>query len=418
MPESTTVYHGTQMSTIIIIVAAASFALTPLAEILAVKFGAVSRPDMDRKKHVRPTAQWGGVAVYLALLISIAVGCLTAPSGSYSLSLPLLMAVSGGMLCLLGAYDDMFEIRARWKFAGQIVAITPVVLAGYYFERLTLLGFSIELGWMGALWTMAWMLLAINALNLIDGMDGLASIIGIIIAGAIAAIAVRHGQQTVMVSALAVGAALVGFVWHNLPPARIYLGDCGSMVAGFALSLLAMQVSLDTAGSANATVIAMLFFVPLLDTVLAVLRRTLRGKSFAAADHEHIHHKLLDRGIRAPGILALLGGLCLISGINAWLAATNRSEIWTWITLGALLSFLVNRRLIGHQEWSIAKRLMQHSTVLLIRLAASQSPSRPQVSIPRFQWKIIGNQEPGEPGGTIHLTHKDNSWEPPENKAA
>ena len=408
----------------ITVAAAGGFFLTPLAERLAVKCGAVSHPDMDRRTHERPTAQWGGLAVYTALLLAIAYGCYTQSGGFNGIPLPLVMAISAGLICALGAYDDIFELRARWKVIGQVAAIMPVLLAGYYFERLSIFGLSVELGWTGAIFTTAWMLLAINAMNLIDGMDGLASIIGITMAVAIAVIAGYQGQQAVMILSLSIGAALAGFLGYNLPPARIYLGDCGSMVLGFALSLLAIRVSFGSDGSANATIFAVIFIVPLLDTGLAILRRTLKGESFTTADREHVHHKLLDRGIKPTGVLAALGGLCALGGLSAWLTATAQSSVWTWFTLAAVLVALVNRRFVGHQEWEIAKQLVKQSTLNLAgRLAVSRESLRHEMEqtrtfIPKFHWKIVGNSEIKEPVEAIHAIKEDKNWVPPENKAA
>ncbi|NQT15652.1 MAG: undecaprenyl/decaprenyl-phosphate alpha-N-acetylglucosaminyl 1-phosphate transferase [Planctomycetes bacterium] len=297
------------------------------------------------------------------------------------LSLPTVIAISAGCLCLLGAYDDLANMRAHWKLLGQIAAVIPVVLAGYYVERVTLLGFPIELGRLGIVWTIAWLILGINALNLIDGMDGLATVVGIVISVAIATIAGSQGLSAVMLPTLALAGALAGFAVYNLPPARVYLGDCGSMVIGLVLSLSAMQVSLDGPGSVNLTVITALLFVPLLDTALAIVRRVLSGRGIMTADRGHIHHGLLDRGFNTWSVLALLGGLSLLTGAAAWLMTVVRCEIWMWGALGAVTAALVNRKLVGHKEWAIVRQLWSQSPQPTARgVSAERNSAQPEVA--------------------------------------
>jgi UDP-GlcNAc:undecaprenyl-phosphate GlcNAc-1-phosphate transferase len=356
---------------------AGALALTPLAGRFALKLGAVSRPDGKRKLHSRPTPLCGGIALYLALLLSVAVSYSMVLGEVGSLSLPIALGLSAGMLCLLGAYDDFRDIRAGWKLLGQIVATLPIVLAGYYIRRLTGFGYCIDLCWFGVPWTVGWLVLGINAINLLDGIDGLASVIGIAISVAVAVIAGSQGRPEVMLLALALAGALAGFLVYNLPPARIYLGDCGSMVIGLALSVLVLQVSLAAPITANVTVAAALLFVPFLDTALAVVRRTLTGRSIMVADRGHIHHRLLEQGFSIGRILGLLGGFCLTTGAVACWVATSGGELWAWIIFPAVTALLVKRQLVGHEEWALTKRHFSRTAVSAVqRLSRVRRVSR------------------------------------------
>ncbi len=332
--------------------------LTPAIRALAWRVGAVSWPDNGRNRHVRPTALWGGIAVHGALLLSLAVYCSTAPNSINALWLPVGLGWSGTMLCLLGCWDDLRALSAPWKLLGQIVAILPTVLWGCCAERVVLFGYSVELGWLSVPATVGWLVLGTNALNLLDGMDGLASVTVILISAAVAVIAGGQGHFEVMLLALALAGALAGFLVFNLPPARVYLGDAGSLLIGFLLSLLVLQVSLDGPMTANVGVAAVLLFVPLLDTGLAVVRRTLRGCSFLVADRGHIHHGLLDQGYGIWQVLGMIGGFCLITAIIAWLMAVLGWELLGWAVLASIVAVAVNRQLVGHVEWRLARQFL------------------------------------------------------------
>ena len=332
--------------------------LTPATRSLAWKCDAVSRPDGDRRQHARPTAVWGGVAVFAGLGVGVATSCLFL-SGMLGTSsaVPLVttLCISSGMLCVLGCYDDAYELRAGYKLLGQVVSILPMIVVGCYADQLSFLGWGINLGWFGIPATIIWLIVGINALNLVDGMDGLASLLGVAISGALAAIAFSLGLPDVMLIALALCGALAGFLVYNRPPAQIYLGDCGSMVIGLVLATLALRAG-PVPGAANATVLIALLFVPLLDTSLAVIRRMLSGRGIMAADRGHVHHRLLDRGLSIWTTLVFLGSLCVMSGAVAWtVAAWGQQEITAWGIMAGVTILCVNRRLLGHEEWALTR---------------------------------------------------------------
>jgi len=360
--------------------------LTPLAKKLAWRFGAVSEPDGKRRLHARPTPLWGGSAVYLAALLSVIASFLLA-SVSAEDKLPAALALSAGMLCLLGFYDDLCDMNAWWKLLGQIVSTLPVMMAGCYVRQFILFGQVFDVGLLGTAWTIGWLVLGINALNLLDGVDGLASLMGIVISLAVGAIAATQNRPDVMLLAFALAGALGGFLVHNSPPARVYLGDCGSMVIGFTLALLALRVSLAPKAplTVNVTVAAALLFVPLMDTALAIVRRTLRGCSFMVGDHSHVHHQLLKRGLSVWAVLGVLGGFGLTTGTVAWLVAAGGRESWGWLVLVMVTLLMARRRLLGYEEWNLARRFVAQTALpsvrrlspvtLLTRLRPTDRPS-------------------------------------------
>ncbi len=347
------------MTLVVVIAIAASLAMTPLAKALALRFDAVSHPDGNRKLHARPPPLWGGSAVFFAVVVGVMASYRLVPGTLNTMILLLAVGLSAGMLCLLGCYDDRYEMRARQKLLGQIISTLPVVIVGCYIERIVLFGYTMELGWLGILATVGWLVLGINAMNLLDGMDGLACAVGIAISVAIAVVSLVHGTPEAMLPALALAGALAGFLTYNLPPAKIYLGDCGSMVIGLLVATLAMQVSLASAGTVNATIAMALLFVPLTDTALAIIRRGLLGHGLMVADRGHIHHRLLDRGLSVWSVLLILGGLSLIAGAAAWLVAVRVPDVWAWVAMAGVTALLINRRLLGHEEWKLVKRVLQ-----------------------------------------------------------
>jgi len=338
------------MGLLLAITILSSFYLTPVAMRLAWKYDAVSRPDGFRKKHKRPTPEWGGLAVNASLLVGIGLSFVLLPVQSSSVPFLAALALSVLLLCLLGCYDDLVDMRAALKLLGQIVAVVPIVAVGAYAERFTLFGYSVELGWLGVPWTVAWIVLGINALNLIDGMDGLASTVGITVAATIAVLASVTGNTHVALVAIVLAGSLAGFLAHNLPPARIYLGDCGSMVIGLLLATLALRAT-PQIGSPNITVMCGLLFIPLYDTFLAIVRRGMNGKGIMSADRGHIHHRLLDRGLGAWGALALLAVLSLTAGAAAWLVVLTGHELLACAALGTVIFLCAQLELFGHQEW-------------------------------------------------------------------
>jgi UDP-GlcNAc:undecaprenyl-phosphate GlcNAc-1-phosphate transferase len=339
----------------------ASLALTPLARSVAVRLGAVDRPDGKRKLQRRPVPRWGGVAVYLALLLGLAgAQCsgLELPDGFYALSW--VICVSAGFVCLLGCVDDRWELSSKRKLLLQIASVLPVALAGYWLEgmavnRIAFFGYTIQLGWLAVPFTVLWLVGCINALNLVDGMDGLASVVGLSTAAILAIIATSLGHAHVALAAVGLGGALAGFLAYNLPPARIYLGDSGSMVIGLVLGVLAIQGSLKTAATLSITAPAVVMTIPLLDTALAIVRRKLTGQRFDVADRGHIHHRLLDRGLSTWQALCIIGSLCVATGAAAAAATIFRSDTLAWVVTLGLVVLMVRLRTFGHHEMSLVK---------------------------------------------------------------
>jgi UDP-GlcNAc:undecaprenyl-phosphate GlcNAc-1-phosphate transferase len=337
--------------------AMATLCLTPLARWLARRTGVVDMPDGKRKLQRFPIPLLGGVAVYGGFALTACALLATSSLGGFESRMPWVL-LGLGMLCLVGIVDDKWNLPAGWKLTGQIVATLPILSAGLWLERIGFCGLTLDVGQWGIPLTLVWLLAGINAVNLLDGMDGLASTVGLSIAAGIASIGLVTGSDTTVVLAAAIAGSLAGFLVYNLPPATVYLGDAGSMVIGMVLALLTMQVAVDTAGRSSLTIMVVLMAVPIADTALAVVRRLLDGRGIWSPDRGHIHHRLLDRGFASSQILRLVVVLCALTGAIASVSRIVGWDTVAWCASGALAVVLVRARLVGHHEWSLSRRVL------------------------------------------------------------
>ena len=359
----------------------ASLLLTPFARLMAVRLGAVDQPDGKRKLQKKPVPMLGGVAVYLALLIGLTVANRLSYAQSESLyHLSTVTALAAGFVCLLGCIDDRWDLNARFKLLLQVVSVLPIVLAGCSVTRIVAFGQPVELGQLGVPLTVCWLVGCINALNLLDGMDGLASAVGVATCAMLAIIATATGHPHVALVAMILAGALTGFLVYNLPPASIYLGDSGSMVIGLVVGMLGIQGAMKTSATLSITAPAVVMSIPLLDTVLAFVRRKLTGLPFHVADRGHIHHRLLDRGLSNWQALCIIGALCLMTGAAATVSTILRNDLIAWATALSLIAWLVWTKAFGHYELSLVKLSIATQLDTVVRLLVGHPHGRRRTS--------------------------------------
>jgi UDP-GlcNAc:undecaprenyl-phosphate GlcNAc-1-phosphate transferase len=317
---------------------AVTLVATPLVIRLARRAGALDRPG-PRRIHAEPVPTLGGLALALAVL-GVAWGARAFPGPAQLLDLRQLLGLTLAAIPILalGLVDDLRGVRPWAKLAIQACAALVLVLFGYGVPVITNpLGGSFTSGVLDLPLTVAWVLLVINAINLIDGLDGLASGAVLIASMALWWVARTHGDFYVMfISALLAGATL-GFLRYNFPPARVFMGDTGSNFLG--LVLAAASLLENRKGTAAVTLLFPLVAMglPIADSVLAFARRFARGTPVFRADSEHIHHRLLRLGLSPRGALFTLWYLCLYLGVMAVvLAAMPREYAWMMLALLAL----------------------------------------------------------------------------------
>lgn len=295
----------------LVLALAVGYLLTPVVGRLAGKLGALDIPD-TRKLHTQPVPRLGGLAVYFAFLAGLlAFG----PGGREIWGL----VVGASLIVVLGTLDDIYDLPAKVKLAGQVAAAAAVIPFGLQVEFVTnpLNGGLIHLGWLGIPVTVFWLVAVTNALNLIDGLDGLATGTAVIAAATLAAVAWTEGQTAAVALALIVGAAALGFLRHNFYPAKIFLGDSGSMLLGFVLAATAV-IGLTKSATALSLIIPILILgIPLFDTTFAVVRRCYRRRPIFNPDRGHLHHRLLDAGLTHRRAVLVVYGVDTVLGASA-----------------------------------------------------------------------------------------------------
>ncbi|MDZ4781357.1 MAG: MraY family glycosyltransferase [Planctomycetia bacterium] len=346
--------------------------LTPVVRWGAIRTGVVDHSDGKRKLHVAPAPLLGGVAVYLAIL----AGVFAADQLHGAIAGLGWWLVSAGLICVVGWCDDLWKLSPRWKIVGQTLAALPVVATQWQAAAVQLAGERIELGWWGAPLLLVWLLACINALNFVDGIDGLATSCGLVAAAFLATIAESHGDQPTMLAAIALCGALAGFLAFNLAPARIFLGDAGSMLIGLSLAVLSLEAFRNETGAAEPASMCLLLAIPLLDLTLAVVRRVLSGRPFWQADRFHMHHRLLERGCSVHETTSLLAGLGVLTGVGAATIAATGSAWPTWLLAGVALTLLVRGRYLAHHEWRLVQRLIARGLVTAAARIGEQSLGR------------------------------------------
>jgi UDP-GlcNAc:undecaprenyl-phosphate GlcNAc-1-phosphate transferase len=337
------------------IAATGSFLITPLARRAAIAWGAVAKPR-DRDVHAVATPRMGGVALLFGLAMALFVAArLPALKGAFTNGPEMgWIVASGAIICLVGVLDDRYELDSLTKLAGQVLATGILVtMGGVQLAEFYLPGSgTVSLGSDLAIpVTILLTVLTINAVNFIDGLDGLAAGVSAIAAGAFFLFSyhlAQHGFLDVAAAPTLLTAALagtcLGFLPHNFSPARIFMGDSGSMLVGLMLSAAAATATTNAdpqafTGALGSLPLALpllipvaILAVPFVDLLLAVARRVVRGQSPFAPDKQHLHHRLLEMGhshrravllLYFWSALLALGGVALSIYRGVWVVVTT-----------------------------------------------------------------------------------------------
>jgi len=331
--------------------------LTWVARYVATALKFVDQPG-GRKKHHRPTPLLGGVAFLLTICLVFA-GFLFIESpilAGFSMRRLLSLLACCGAICAVGVWDDRWPMRARTKFCFQVAASMIFVLIAQPVQAIHVLGVEVSLGPLAPICGVLWMLICLNAVNLVDGMDGMAGSVGLTACCALAAIAGANGHPAVAFVLAISGASLFGFLCHNAPPAKIFLGDSGSLSLGFLLGGLSLLAATNPAGSTGMVTLCAVLFLPFLDLTAAMVRRTLNGRGIATPDRQHVHHRLRARGLSVVETLVTIVAICTISGGTAVISDRAQSDM---IAIGAavsLIMFMAASRLFCESEvWAVGR---------------------------------------------------------------
>jgi UDP-GlcNAc:undecaprenyl-phosphate GlcNAc-1-phosphate transferase len=332
-----------------------STALTPIVRNFCRRYGLVDQPGL-RKIHKNAIPRSGGIAVALAYLLAYGILLATgAKAGDIIWAARAdigRLVPAAAFIFLLGLADDIWGFSAAPKLLCQTAA---AVYAYSFGVRLGSLGGHTMDGWLSLPVTVFWLLACTNALNLIDGLDGLAASIGLFAAATtLAAALIQHNIGLALAVVPLVG-ALIGFLRYNFSPATIFLGDSGSLFTGFLLGCFGVLWSQKSATLLGMTAPMMVLAIPLLDTSLAIARRFLRNKPIFSADRGHIHHRLLDRGLTPRKVVLILYACCAVAAICSLAVMHSRSAEAVIVVFCSFIWFGV--RYLGYREFNLFGRI-------------------------------------------------------------
>ena len=327
--------------------------LTPLLRAFARQRGLLDHALTARKIHGRPVPRLGGLAIVAAFYAPIA-GLFLIDQGTGMGRILLAdqtraLALLGGGLCVaaLGLYDDLRGAGAFLKFGVQVCVAMALWKLGFRIEHLaTPFGAPVPLGSLALPITVLWMVGVVNAMNLIDGLDGLAGGVALFALGTTFAIAFVRGEAIMALFAAALSGGVVGFLFYNFNPASIFMGDTGSMFLGFVLAASSIWTNQKSSTAVALIVPVVALGLPIADTVLAIARRALHGRPLFSADKEHIHHRLLALGLSQRQAVMVLYGACTLLGLSA-LVLSYANSAQTALVLSALsvVGFFAVRKL-------------------------------------------------------------------------
>ena len=320
-----------------------AYAATPLSIRIANKFGIIDKPKDERRVHKKPIPRFGGMGIFLGSMAALII-----PAGMND---RIQVAMLGGALMyLLGIIDDILDIKPVVKFTGQVAIASIVYALGV---RITFISnfFSLKLAYsntnlmlsagVGYLITVLWIVGITNAVNLMDGLDGLAAGSTMIMALSLAYVAYIHGARLgsmpVCIALVAVAGGCLGFLPYNFSPAKTFMGDGGALYLGYMIAVLSVISPLKQATVVGALIPILTLAVPIFDTLFAMLRRTLKHESIMHADKGHLHHHLMAAGFGQRRSVLIMYGIVGIMGIVAVLISRELYKDAFFLFLIALL---------------------------------------------------------------------------------
>ena len=294
---------------------------TPVVKNLAVRMGAVDVPRDGRRMHDHPIPRMGGLAIFFGFLLSVVVfmdldGQMRG------------MLLGAVIIVVLGIFDDIYSLRAMFKFVVQIIAALVAALSGNVIEIVSNPNvFSSDLywdlGWLAVPVTVVWIVAITNAVNLIDGLDGLACGVSAISSMTLLVISLAISDGPVAVLMAALTGACLGFLPYNMNPAKIFMGDTGSTFLGYILAVVSIQGLFKLYTIISFAVPFLMLGLPIFDTCFAFIRRIAHGQSPMHADRSHVHHRLIDMGLNQKQAVAVLYIISAILGLSAVVLTTS-----------------------------------------------------------------------------------------------
>lgn len=319
---------------------AVAYFVTPRVKDLAIKIGALDAPD-DRKVHTSPIPRMGGLAIYAGFMLAVLA--------SMHISREMMGILTGGTVILIvGIIDDLKPLPAKVKLLGQIVAATVLIMFDIRIEWLTNpFGDMLYVDYFAIPLTIIWVVSLTNTVNLIDGLDGLAAGVSTIASITILLVALQQNFWTVAILTAALAGSALGFLQHNFNPAKIFMGDTGSMFLGYMLAAISILGAVKSAATIALIVPIVALGLPILDTAFAIIRRYMSGRPIFKPDKGHLHHRLLEMGLTQKQAVLLMYVISGCLGLSA-IALTEVNKSFGAIIIIVLLGVAcIGARKIG-----------------------------------------------------------------------
>ena len=342
----------------------------PPVKQLGYRFGLVDTPN-QRKVHLMPVPRIGGVAMIMGATVPVVLWLTIGPELSSYL-------VGAALIIVFGVLDDAYDLDFRFKFAVQTAAALIVVLLGnIQVQTLSLFGMSIELPYLLAAGTTVFFILAVvNAVNFADGLDGLAGGVTLLSLIALAGFAYDAGARDILLVSVVLVGSVMGFLLFNSHPAQIFMGDGGSQFLGFSLAVMSVYLTQREEAGLSAFLPLLIVGMPLIDLVYVIVSRKLRGKSMFQPDKSHIHHRLLDAGLKQYGSVFVIY-LCQSAIVLSALFFRDEGDtfiLFLYLLFAGVISFLVTTvARVGRIPGATAINRLIYGPIRSVRIAAKKN---------------------------------------------
>lgn len=312
-----------------------AFALTPAVRVLAFKIGAVDDPKDKRRMHTQPVPLIGGLAIFISFVVSVVLFLEELDLKIFGLLAGMLVMV------VIGIIDDTYDLAPWKKFLGQVMGAVIPVLTGTRIDSFLVLGENYVLSeWASILFTIVWIVGITNSINLIDGLDGLACGISVISSLCLVLTAIiSSSESSIALLSLLLAGACLGFLPFNLHPAKLFMGDTGALILGYALSTISVLGVFKFNALVSFLVPFLILGLPASDTFFSILRRIRRKESPFHSDRGHLHHRLIDMGFSQRASVLILYAISALLGICAVLFTGDKVKT-------AILIFLIGLTVI------------------------------------------------------------------------
>lgn len=332
----------------------ATLLITPLVIKIAKKFDIVDKPNA-RKVHKNIIPRLGGAAIFFGVTLGFFAAGLTDEN--------MTTIICGGIIMfVLGVFDDKYDLPAVYKFLVQLFVAMAVVRSGLAFQFIDVpfIG-AVETGALSGVLTVLWILGVTNAINLIDGLDGLSGGISFIALTTTAFLAAMEADYLCFVLAMIYMGSLLGFLFHNFHPAKIFMGDSGSLFVGYSIAIISLLGSFKSATFVSLLIPVMILGVPVFDTLAAIVRRIANKRSISAPDKGHMHHRLLELGFSHRASVLILYGLAIMFSVNAIIfsKSTTLGSIFVIIAMLIVIEIVTEMLSIVHEDYKPILGLMR-----------------------------------------------------------